>query len=44
MMENFSFTVAQWEYYAFLDKVLKGRQKHDNKLKKLYIQAETKIQ
>jgi hypothetical protein len=42
--ENFSFTIVQGEYYALLDKVLKGKQEIDNKLKKLYIQAESKIE
>jgi len=44
MTENFSFIIALGEYYAFLDTVLKCKQVTDNKLKKLYIQAEPKIQ
>jgi hypothetical protein len=44
MSGNFSFTIAQGENYAFLDKLLKDRQENDNKLKKIYIQAEPKIQ
>jgi len=42
--ENFSFIIALGGYYAFLDTVLKCKQVSDNKLKKLYIQAEPKIQ
>jgi hypothetical protein len=42
--ENFIFKIVQGEYYAFIYKVLKGKQETDNKLKKLYVQAEPKNQ
>ena len=42
--ENYSFKIPPGENYAFLDKVLRDKQENYEKLKKIYIQAEPKIQ